>query len=422
MKRWTVAGVVTMLVALAGMWPAAARAAEGQVTVMIPGTLLSESWEQAVAAFTKRTGIEVDVVVAASWEEMMQKVPVMVAGGVAPDALYHDSGVQADLVNNGSVRPLDEFIARENFDLSIWPQPVLAGYMYRGQLYGLPTGISNFTWYYNADKLAAAGIGELPTDWENMVDFTFDDMVQIARKVTVDQDGDGVPEQYGLQNFGNFGAQALNMWRLDYINEDQTAFIATSEAHIEAIMQMRSLWVEHGVVGGNFLDGSAVMLQIQPYFLNTLSSQMQSGGFFAWKNAVNPLAVCRCSLAAFHSWGMPRGSQNPDAGWEIIKFMAADPEGAILFSRAENRVPVLRESIEEFVDRWERINPGQNARVLTDSLNHVTRSNSGGLPRSVWNTWYPMMQRIMRGEVDPLTGMRQIEPVINGILAEFHRR
>lgn len=132
MKRWTVAGVVTMLVALAGMWPAAARAAEGQVTVMIPGTLLSESWEQAVAAFTKRTGIEVDVVVAASWEEMMQKVPVMVAGGVAPDALYHDSGVQADLVNNGSVRPLDEFIARENFDFPFglsrsWPATCTAG-------------------------------------------------------------------------------------------------------------------------------------------------------------------------------------------------------------------------------------------------------------------------------------------------------
>src|SRR5690606_42033938 len=99
-----------------------------------------------------------------------------------------------------------------------------------------------------------------------------------------------------------------------------------------------------------------------------------------------------------------------------------DPQGAILFSRAENRVPVLRESIEEFVDRWERINPGQNARVLTDSLNHLSRSNAGGLPRTVWNTWYPMMQRIMRGEIDPLTGMRQIEPVINGILAEFHRR
>ncbi len=389
------------------------------VSVMIPGTLLTQSWDEAVKRFTEKTGIDVDVVVAASWTEMMEKVPVMVAGGVAPDAVYHDSGVQADLVSNGSVRPLDEFVSRENFDLSIWPAPVVAGYEYKGQLYGLPTGISNFTMYYNADKINAAGIGELLTDWENETEFTFDDMVDIARKVTVDQDGDGTPDQYGLVNFGSFGAQALNMWGLDYINEDQTAFTATSEAHIDAINQMKTLW-DYNVIGGNFLNGTAVMVHIQPYYLNTLGNEMSKGGLFTWKNAVNPRAVCRCSYAAFHSWGMPNGSTNPDAGWEFIKFMTADPEGAILFSQAENRVPVLRESIEEFVHRWESVNPGQNARVLTDSLNHIVRSLGGGLPRSVWNTWYPMMQRIMQGQVDPVNGMREIEPVINAILDEFN--
>lgn len=408
--------LLSLLLAVPGL------AAEGTVTVMIPGTLLTDSWNEAVEAFTAKTGIEVDVVVAASWDEIMQKLPVMAAAGVAPDAVYHDSGVQADLVANGTARPIDDYIARENFDLGIWPDPVVNGYVYNGRMYSLPTGISNMTMYYNADKLAEAGIGELPTDWDNTTDFTFDDMISIARKVTIDQDGDGVPEQYGLQDFLNSGAQALNMWQLDYINEEQTAFIATSQAHIDAITQIRSLWQEHNVVGGSFLNGTAVMFPIQPYYLNTLANAMNQGGLFTWKNAVLPYVTCRCSYAAFHSWGMPRGSSNPDAGWEFIKFMTTDPQGSILFSRAENRVPVLRESIIDFIDRWERTNPGQNAQVLTDSLNHIVRSNGGGLPRTVWTTWYPMMQSIVRGQIDPLNGLRQIEPIINAILAEFQEQ
>jgi ABC-type glycerol-3-phosphate transport system substrate-binding protein len=207
-----------------------------------------------------------------------------------------------------------------------------------------------------------------------------------------------------------------------YINDEQTAFVAASQAHIDAITQMRSLWQEHRVVGGNFLNGTAVMLPIQPYYLNSLYNAMRGGGFFTWKNAILPLVTRRCSYAAFHSWGMPRGSRNPDAGWEFIKFMTTDPQGAVLFSRAENRVPVLRQSIADFIKRWEQINPDQNVRVLTDSLNYVVRSNGGGLPRTVWSTWYPMMQRVMRGQIDPLSGMREIEPVINAILKEFHEK
>ena len=411
-----------VIIGVFGSVASSAVTAANSVSVLVPGTLLSSYWDEALRRFTAKTGIEVEVLVASGWDDLREKVTVMVAAGIAPDAVYHDSGAQGHLVYNGSVRALDEFVARDQFDLSIWPASVIQGYAYDGKLYGLPTGISNFTWYYNADKLSAVGVGELLTDWDNETEFLFDDMVTIAKKATIDHDGDGRPEQFGLQDFGNFGAQALEMWELSYINEARTAFVAAGDAHISAINQIRSLWQEHGVVGGSFLQGTAVMVQIQPYYLNTLRDAMDRGGLFKWKNAVNPKAVCRCSLAAFHSWGMPKDSPNPDGGWELIKFMTADPEGAILFNQAENRIPVLREAIVRFLDRWETINPGQNAFVLTDSLNYLARSTAAGLPRDVWNNWYAAMQRVMRGEVDTAIAMKQLEPVINGILAEYHAR
>ena len=391
-----------------------------KVSVMIPATFIQESWHEAVALFTAKTGIEVDVVSVADWNDMRAKLPVMVAGGVAPDAVYHDSGAQGDLVNNGSVRPIDEFVAKSGLNLNLWPAPVIEGYKYRGKLYSLPTGISNFAMYYNADRFDEVGLAYLPTDWSHPTAFTFADMVEIAKKLTIDRNGDGTPDQYGLQDFFNYGAQALPMWGVNYIDAEQTVFAGTGPEQLEAITQIRSLYQEHKVMGGSFASGTAAMFPVQPYYLNTLYNSMRGGGFFTWKNAILPLAKVRCSYAAFHSWGMPQGSKNPDLGWEFIKFMTTDPEGAILFSRSENRVPVLRQSIADFIRRWEQINPGQNVRVLTDALDYVVRSNDAGLPWSIWNTWYPMMQRIMRGEISPVAGMMEIEPAINAILKEFN--
>jgi len=391
-----------------------------KVSVMIPATFIQESWHEAVALFTAKTGIEVDVVSVADWNDMRAKLPVMVAGGVAPDAVYHDSGAQGDLVNNGSVRPIDEFVAKSGLNLNLWPAPVIEGYKYRGKLYSLPTGISNFAMYYNADRFDEVGLAYLPTDWSHPTAFTFADMVEIAKKVTIDRNGDGTPDQYGLQDFFNYGAQALPMWGVNHINAEQTAFAGTGPEQLEAITQIRSLYQEHKVMGGSFASGTAAMFPTQPYYLNTLYNSMRGGGFFTWKNGILPLAKVRCSYAAFHSWGMPQGSKNPDLGWEFIKFMTTDPEGAILFSRSENRVPVLRQSIADFIRRWEQINPGQNVRVLTDALDYVVRPNDAGLPWSIWNIWYPMMQRIMRGEISPAAGMMEIEPAINAILKEFN--
>jgi ABC-type glycerol-3-phosphate transport system substrate-binding protein len=80
-------------------------AIEGPVTVMILATFVAASWEQALELFTEKNGIEVEGVVVAGWNAMRQRLPVMVAGGVAPDAVYHDGGAQGDLVANGSVVP-----------------------------------------------------------------------------------------------------------------------------------------------------------------------------------------------------------------------------------------------------------------------------------------------------------------------------
>ncbi|PJJ55653.1 ABC transporter substrate-binding protein [Compostimonas suwonensis] len=59
-----------------------------------------------------------------------------------------------------------------------------------GAPYGVPTGFVPLSVFYNKTLFAAAGITEFPTTWDEWVD--------AAKKLTVDADGDGTPEQYGM--------------------------------------------------------------------------------------------------------------------------------------------------------------------------------------------------------------------------------
>ncbi len=59
-----------------------------------------------------------------------------------------------------------------------------------GAKYGVPTGFVPLSVFYNKALFEAAGVTEFPETWDEWVD--------AAKKLTVDQDGDGTPEQYGL--------------------------------------------------------------------------------------------------------------------------------------------------------------------------------------------------------------------------------
>lgn len=78
--------VIVLVMALA--LPAAAS-----ITIMVPAQIVNDEWEAAVARFVEKTGVDVEVMVATSWDEMMEKVPTMVAGGLTLDVIYHDNAV-----------------------------------------------------------------------------------------------------------------------------------------------------------------------------------------------------------------------------------------------------------------------------------------------------------------------------------------
>ncbi|MGK9147124.1 ABC transporter substrate-binding protein [Plantibacter flavus] len=85
---------------------------------------------------------------------------------------------------------LDDFYASDTSNTSELNPEAVAMETVGGSIYGVPTGFVPLSVFYNKALFTAAGITEFPSTWDEWVD--------AAKRMTIDEDGDGTPEQYGL--------------------------------------------------------------------------------------------------------------------------------------------------------------------------------------------------------------------------------
>jgi multiple sugar transport system substrate-binding protein len=104
---------------------------------------------------------------------------------VPPDAFLVDDGDVPALVDRGGALDLAPYLVRAGVDPTRYEPAVLAMFRRGPAVYALPRGYTPLVVAYNRDLLERAGI-EAPTD-----DWTWDDFLAIARRLTRDGDADG---------------------------------------------------------------------------------------------------------------------------------------------------------------------------------------------------------------------------------------
>ena len=120
-----------------------------------------------------------------------------------------------------------------------------------GAPYGVPTGFVPLSVFYNKALFTAAGITEFPQTW--------DEWRAAAEQLTVDADGDGTPEQYGLA-LPDHDTVANGLWpTLFYgaggdIVEDGSTAVIDSDENREALDYWVSA-IRDGKISPTGLDG-----------------------------------------------------------------------------------------------------------------------------------------------------------------------
>lgn len=337
MPRLTLAAALTFLPGLA--------AAQTELTYMMWGDPPEIAvWETLVADFeAAHPDISVKVEVS-DWDSYWDKLRVLAAGGDAPDVFAMDAPLFPDWQARGAFLDLSPFVAADPAALDgIYEGPLSSYRLADGSLWGLPRDFQTIVLYYNADMFAAAGVEPPTPDW------TLDDLRAAAKALTLDTDGDGATDQWGLAtefyDMEPFWGPAVYANGGDIVSEDGTQTLLTQGPARDAFALVNGLLNEdrstmteedlesYGYDG--FLAGVAAM---------TFSGHWVIPGYadlpFQWGVAPVPSGPAgRATLVNSAGIVGSATTEHPEAAWEFMRYVVS-PEGQTTLASLGFAIPV----------------------------------------------------------------------------------
>ncbi|MBD2491916.1 ABC transporter substrate-binding protein [Aulosira sp. FACHB-615] len=133
--------------------------------------------------------VQVESIYAGQLGQQLPKILTAVVGKVPPDILCFYPQITGQLVELSAVRPLEGWFDKLPLKSEL-SQKLLDELKLDGHLWSVPLYTSNIGIFYRPTLFKAAGITNTPKNWE--------ELRQAAKKLTVDRNGDGLPEQYGM--------------------------------------------------------------------------------------------------------------------------------------------------------------------------------------------------------------------------------
>ncbi|MEM6946180.1 MAG: extracellular solute-binding protein, partial [Pseudomonadota bacterium] len=144
---------------------------------------------EAVATFeAANPGVTVEIQ-AMPPSDYWPRVSALAASGDLPDVMAMSSGFEQEWAEADNLMDLGPFIADASLD-GYFESAVAIGQI-DGRQVAFPQNWVAPVMYYNRDAFEAAGVDHPSADW------TWDDFRAAAEALTVDENGDGTPEQYG---------------------------------------------------------------------------------------------------------------------------------------------------------------------------------------------------------------------------------
>ncbi|AEI13054.1 ABC transporter substrate-binding protein [Cellulomonas gilvus] len=209
------------------------------------GTDEKAAYQAAINRYTEDTGVKVNVIVTDA-DQYATKLQAAVAGNNVPDVFYIEQASLQSYVASGVLMDITDQVAESGVDLdNIWAYGVDS---YRfdgttqgtpdGRLYGLPKDVGPFSFGYNKTMLEEAGI-PLP---DKDTPLTWEEFVEICKKLTTDTDGDGAVDQWGTGLNVQWNLQSM-VWSNggDWTNADHTQVTVDTPEFADALQKFADL-------------------------------------------------------------------------------------------------------------------------------------------------------------------------------------
>lgn len=257
------------------------------------------------------------------------KVAAMFAAGTPPDLMYMGYPEMVLYASEGTLLPLDDHLARDpDVSADMFFPSLIDAFTFEGQLYGISKDWNTQVLYYNEALFDAAGISYPDDKW------TWDNVLDAAKKIVSDTDGDGITDQWGFAT--DVGMNRIGGWINGggYLSEDKSTCMLNSPASADALKFLTGMMFEHKVAPSKIEMGE---LSAMDMFASGKAGMYVCGGWrvlgfrditdFGWDIApipISPSTGKRGTVVDTVSWSVAKDSKYPDAAWELVKFFTGE--------------------------------------------------------------------------------------------------
>jgi multiple sugar transport system substrate-binding protein len=306
------------------------------------------------------------------WADYPTTLQTRVAGGQSPDVMFLSQLWYQGFAEIGALGELESAAqADAEFDLADFNPDLLESGYYEGSLYWIPYGLDMQVLFYNADAFDEAGLDYPDESW------TWEDLRSAAADLTLDEDGDGRIDQYGLIAQNDFASGWNWIWQNggQVINDDFTGGEMSSPATVQALEFFNAMMNEDQSIPTpdvmedlgytTAFTGENAAMGIYGHYL---VPRLEEEAPFEWGTTVLPAGpVNRNSFASGAGWTMSTQTEHPDEAWALISHMAG-AEGLQAFMELGSITPprtslyesdefLAREASHAFAAQAEHLTP-----------------------------------------------------------------
>jgi len=384
-------------------------------------------YQDVVDEFEKRNpDLKVELMML-PWSDYHRKILTMFAAGSKLDAMRLANSYFPQFMEKGALLPLDEFIKRDKKEIDpddFYPEALMGGRGGDGRLYGLPVDIAGWTIYYNRGLFDKAGLPYPDESW------TWETLLDVAKKLTLDLDGDGRIDQYGVYIKAKMGVIELLAGQsgATILNEDNSKCTFNTPEGRAVVQLLHDLVVEHKVVPPPEFRADQDVFAAQKVAMvmlmrgdvtglrQSLAFDWDVGPVPKWPGK-EPRALI---VGGFNPWVISSKTELPEESWRFLKFFAGK-EASENMAKTGRFVPA-RKSVAESPAFLETSPPEHNVYFL-DLIRTPNKVFVPRFPRykRLDKVFRKNFQYLSEGEFTVDECVAQIEQDVNALIEEVRR-
>jgi multiple sugar transport system substrate-binding protein len=325
----------------------------GDVSFMVSGDPAEKAaYEKIVAGFNQKyPDVKVQLIHVPSSDDYTKRLAADFAAGTPADIIMLNYRAYANFAARGLLQPLGPYMTYSPvIQATQFYTQALAPFYWRGVLTCIPQNLSSPVIYYNKALFDAAKLNYPQSNW------TWDDFLATAKALTLDTNGDGATDQYGLSIEPTIIRAAPFIWQNGgelVFNPGAPTRLSLDKPEGKAALQwFIDLQLVHHVVPPleeaksedaetRFLNGRAAMYMDSRRFVPTA----RESAAFDWDVAGLPRGRQAASILHSDGYCMPAMSKNKQAAWALIEY-ANSVEGQTIIAATGRTVPSLRQVAE----------------------------------------------------------------------------